>query len=145
MRYRTITQLGTFSAFTNVDDDYLALAASRCNGGGDAPVRTTVEAAPGADGALILPPLDDAQVITLAGDLVVTSTGLSVEPGYREAVEALLASLKAAIDDGKSAPISLAHSDGTLKVWKHSAVDESWDDFENVCSVTFSLIVDVFA
>jgi hypothetical protein len=145
MRYRTISQIGSFTALTAADVDYLAIAPSRCSGGGDAPQRTTIEDAPGGDGALIFPPLDGAQVITLAGDLVVTSTGLSVETGYREAIDTLLESLKFAVDALKTAPGVLVHSGGSLMVWKNGPVDETWDDFETICAVTFSLVVDVFA
>lgn len=145
MRYRTISRIGAFTALTAADGDYLALAPSRCSGGGDAPQRTTVEDAPGLDGALILPPLDGPQIIALAGDLVVTSTGLSSEPGYREAVDDLLASLRTAADALKVAPDELIHAGGTLMVWKNGPVEESWDDHETVCAVTFSVIVDVFA
>jgi len=93
---------------------------------------------------LIFPPLDDAQVITLAGDLVVTSTGHSAEDGYFDAVDALFDELKAALDLLKSAPNDLVHSTGTLKVWKNGPLDDNWSSFW-VCSVTFSLVVDVFA
>lgn len=145
MRPSTISAIGAFTALSNADDDYLAIAPSRCSGFGDAPLRTTVLAAAGEDGALIFPPLDDAQIITLAGDFVVTSTGLSSETGYRDAVEALYESLVTALDAGKAAAIDLVHGGGTLKVWKNGEVDQAWDDFETVCSVTFSVVVDVFA
>lgn len=144
MRVSTISQIGAFVAFTADDADYLALRPSKCSGF-DAPVRTTVEAAPGQDGALIFPPFDDAWILTLGGDLVVTSTGHSSESGYRDTIDVLLAELKSAIDALKTAPDDLVHGGGTLKVWKYGPVEEDWDDFETVCSVTFSLVVDVFA
>jgi hypothetical protein len=145
MRPSTISQIGAFNALSNTTLDYLALAPSRCSGYGDPPQRTTVEPAPGRSGALIYPPLDDAWIITLAGDLNVTSTGLSTEGGYREVVEAMFAELKAAIAEAAVGPIDLVHDGGTLKVWKYGPVEQSWDDLETVCSVTFSLVVDVFA
>jgi hypothetical protein len=145
VRVLTISQIGAFTALSNADADYLALRPSKCSGIGEAPVRITEEPAPGEDGALIEPPLDDAWIITLAGELVVTSTGLSSETGYRPAIDTLLASLRAAINAAKAAPIELVHSGGTLSVWKYSAVDETWDDLETICEVTFSLLVDVFA
>lgn len=145
MRPATITQIGAFTALSNTVADYLAIAPSRCSGFGDPPARTTLEPAPGIDGVLVFPPLDDAWAITLVGDLVVTSTGASSETGYRDAVEALYQSLKTAIDAGKTAAIDIVHSGGTLKVWKNGPVDQEWDDFETVCSVTFSVVVDVFA
>lgn len=145
MDYKSISGIGGFAALTAASADYLAIAPSRCSGGGDAPLRTTVEDAPGADGVLILPPLDGAQIITLAGDLFVTSTGHSAEAGYDAAVQALFTSLKAALDALKTAPGNLVHSGGTLKVWKYGPLDDAWDDSGHMCSVTFSLIVDVFA
>jgi hypothetical protein len=145
MRPSTISQIGAFTALSNLSPDYLAIAPSRCSGFGDPPQRTTVEPAPGRPGALIFPPLDDAWVLTLAGDLVVTSTGLSAEPPYRDVVEDMYASLRDAVNAGATAPIDLVHAGGTLKVWKHSPVEQAWDDLETICSVTFSLVVDVFA
>jgi hypothetical protein len=145
MRVLTISGIGAFTALSSADADYLALRPSQCSGIGEAPIRITQEPAPGEDGALIEPPLDDAWVITLAGELVVTSTGSSSEGSYRAAVDTLLASLKTAVAAAKTAPIDLVHSGGTLKVWKYGPVDESWDDQELICSVTFSLLVDVFA
>jgi hypothetical protein len=147
MRVSTISQIGAFTALAAADVgevDYLALRPSKCSGF-DPPLRTTVEAAPGLDGALIFAPYDDAWILTLNGDLVVTTTGYSVESGYREAIDALLASLKSAINALKSAPGDLVHGGGTLKVWKHGPIEEDWDDLETICSVTFSLSVDVFA
>jgi hypothetical protein len=145
MRYRTISQIGAFTALSSSVDDYLAIAPSRCSGGGDAPTRVTEEDAPGQDGSLILPVFDGPQIITLAGDMVVMSTGLSSETGYREAIDTLVASLKSALTALKAAPDDLVHAGGTLRVWKHGELDEAWDDFETICSVTFSVIVDVFA
>lgn len=145
MRPSTITQIGTFTALSiDVADDYLALRPSKCNIG-EAPIRMTQEPAPGEDGALIEPPLDDLWTPTLVGDLVVTSTGLSSEAGYREAMDTLLASLRSAVNDAKTAPQDLVHSGGTLKFWKYGPVMDAWDDFENTCEVTFSIAIDVFA
>jgi hypothetical protein len=144
MIYQSISQIGDFLALSNANEDYLAIDPSRCSGGGDADQRTSVEDAPGQDGALILPPLDGAQIITIAGDLVVTSTGHSAEPGYFDAVEALRLYLKTALDALKTAPGDLVHSGGTLKVWKYGKLEDSWPTFW-VCSVTFSIVVDVNA
>jgi hypothetical protein len=145
MRVLTISEIGAFTALSSATADYLALRPSKCSGIGEPPIRITQEAAPGEDGALIEPPLDDAWIITLAGELVVTSNGSSSEGGYKAAVDTLLASLKSAVAAAKTAPINLIHAGGTLKVWKYSEVDETWDDQELVCAVTFSLLVDVFA
>jgi hypothetical protein len=144
MRVSTISQIGSFTALSSASADYLALRPSKCSGM-DAPLRTTVEPAPGESGALIFPPFDDAWIITLGGELVVTSTGSSAEGSYRTAIDTLLASLKSAIDGLKTAPGNLVHGATTLKVWKYGPVEEDWDDLETVCGVTFSLIVDVFA
>jgi hypothetical protein len=141
MRYSTITQIGAFTALTSSSADYLYLDPTKCTGGADAPLRTTVEPAPGLDGALILPPLDDAQIITLSGVLVITSAG--TEPGYFTAIDTLLASLKSALDALKTAPGNLVSSDGTVKVWKYAPLDTTWAGLQ--MSVTFGLIVDVFA
>jgi hypothetical protein len=141
VRYSTISAIGGFSALTSATPDYLALDANRCSGGADAPLRTTIEPAPGADGALIFAPFDDAQIITLAGDLTITSDGS--DAGYFAALDTLLASLKAALDALKAAPDDLVHSGGTLKVWKQAPLETSWAGI--TMSVTFGLVVDVFA
>jgi hypothetical protein len=137
VRYNTISQLGAFTAFDDASTDYLLLDPSKCSGGADPPLRTTVEPAPGADGALLFPPLDDAQIITLAGVFIVNSSG------YFTATDTLLASLKSALDALKAAPDALVHSGGTLQVWKYAPIDSSWQDGR--MEVTFGLVVDVFA
>jgi len=139
MRYSTITQIGTFTAFDPSATDYLYLDPERCTGGADAPLRTIVEDAPGQDAGLIFPPLDGPQVITLVGDLTIQSAG--DDSGYFAALDTLLASLKAAINALKAAPDDLVHSGGTLSVWKNAPVETSWAG--NVMTVTFGLIVDV--
>ena len=142
--FQQITGIGSFTTLSNADDDYLAIDPNRCSGLGDAPLRTTIYDAPGLDGSLIFPPLDGQHVITLVGDLIVTSTGLSAEAGYFTAVEALYNSLKSALDASKTAAQDLVTTGGTLKFWKNGPLEEEWQNFW-VCSVTFSLIVDVFA
>lgn len=141
MRYSSISAIGDFTALTPASIDYLRLDPTRCAGGDDAPLRVTVEPAPGEDGALIFAPLDDAQILTLAGDLVITSSG--TEAGYFAALDTLFGSLKTALDALKTAPDDLVHSGGTLKVWKYAQIDSSWTGI--VKSVTFGLVVDVFA
>lgn len=143
MRYSTISAIGGFTAINGGATDYLHLVPSNCSGGADAPLRTTVEDAPGLDGALIFPPFDGAQVITLSGDFVIKSAG--DESGYLAAQDTLFGSLKSALDALKTAPDDLVHSGGSLKVWKYAPIDTSWDDNAKILSVTFSLIVDVFA
>lgn len=138
MRYSSISAIGDFTALSESSYDYLALNPAACSGGADAPLRTTVEDAPGADGALIEPPLDGAQIITLAGLLIVTSAG--DESGYLSALDTLLGSLKSALDALKAAPDDLVHSGGTLSVWKYAPLDTSWNG--TLMSVTFGLIVD---
>lgn len=141
MRYSTISQIGTFTDLSTGSADYLKLDPGRCTGGDDAPMRTIVEPAPGLDGALIFPPLDDAQILTLGGDLVIRSAG--DESGYLAAQDALLASLKAALDALKAAPGDLVHSAGTVSVWKYAGIDGGWQGV--IKTVTFGLVVDVFA
>jgi len=142
--YQQISAIGGFTALTDADADYVALDPARSTGLGDAALRTTTYDAPGQDGELIFPPLDGAQIITLVGDLIVTSTGLSAESGYFTAVDTLYKSLKTALDAMKTAPGDLVTPGGTLKVWKYGPAEEEWQNYW-VCSVTFSLIVDVFA
>lgn len=141
MRYSSITAIGGFTDLDPSADDWLRLDPARCSGGADAPLRTIVEDAPGADGALIFPPLDGAQIITLAGDIIVTSDG--TEAGYFSALDAVLADLKSALDAMKAAPDDLVHSGGTLSVWKYAPLDTSFAN--NLQSVTFGLVVDVSA
>lgn len=145
IRVSTITGIGDFTDLAADVADYLALAPSRCTGLGGPSLRPTEDDAPGQGGSFIEPPLDGAWIITLVGDLVVTSTGHSAETGYREAIDTLYASLDDAFEALKAAPDDLVHGGGTLKVWAHGALDPTWDDLETICSVTFSLIVDVFA
>jgi hypothetical protein len=139
MRYGTISAIGAFTALSDASADYLRIVGDRCSGGDDAPLRTIVEPAPGLDGPLIFPPLDDAQIITLAGDLIITSA--SDEAGYIAAEDTLLASLKAALDLMKSAPDALVYSGGTLRVWKYAPIDGGRNGM--LKSVTFGLVVDV--
>jgi hypothetical protein len=139
MRYSSISAIGTFTALSAADADYLHLDPTRCTGGADAPLRTTIEPYPGSSGAFIFPPLDDAQIITLAGDLIITSAG--DESGYFTALDTLFASLKTALDALKTAPNNLVHSGGSLPVWKYAPIDTSFAGI--VMSVTFGLVVDV--
>jgi hypothetical protein len=141
MRYGTLSAIGGFTALTEASTDYLRIDAGRCTGGDDAPLRTTVEDAPGDDGALILPAFDGAQIITLGGDLIIKSaTDLS---GYITAEDTLLASLKSALHAMKATPDDLVWSGGSVKVWKYAAIDGSRQGM--LKGVTFSVIVDVFA
>ena len=142
--YQSISQIGAFTALTSSSADYLALDPNRCSGLGDAPLRTTIYDAPGLDGALIFPPKDGQHVITLSGDLIVTSTGLSADSGYFTAVDTLYDSLKSALDTMKSSAGSLVTPGGTLKVWKFGPLEDEWVNYWAL-SVTFSVVVDVFA
>lgn len=142
---QTISQIGAFTAFAWTVDtpDYFAIDPTRCSDCDDPPVRVTEEPAPGIDGALILPGLDDVWTPTIGGDLVVTSNGNSSEAGYFTALETLYASLKSALDALKAAPDTLVHADGTLQVWKHGPAEKTWTNYWQA-SVTFELTVDVF-
>ena len=146
---QSITAIGSFTALDNAYlglglADYLAIDPSACTGFGDAPLRTTAYPAAGEDGVNIFPPKDDALIMSIVGDLVVTSTGLSDETGYFPAVVALYQELKTAIDALKSAPDDLVHSAGSMKVWKQSEIDPTFTSYWTM-RVTFSLIQDVFA
>lgn len=140
-RYSSISAIGSFTAINEGATDYLRLDPTKCTGGADPPLRTSIEQAPGADGALILPPLDDAWIITLAGDLIIRSA--STEAAYFTALDTLLALLKTDLDALKAAPGDLVHSGATLKVWKYAPISDSWAGI--IKSVTFGLVVDVFA
>lgn len=142
--YQKITGIGAFTALSNADADYLALDPSRCTGLGDAALRTTTYDAPGEDGELIFPALDGQHIITLVGDIVCTSADTGTMDDYFAAVDTLYASLKSALDGMKSTAGDLVTAGGTLKVKKYGPADDAWQNFW-VCSVTFSLIVDVFA
>jgi hypothetical protein len=139
VRYSTISQIGSFAALTPASGDYLALDPAACQGGGDAPLRTTTEQRAGGDGVYIFPPFDDAWIITLSGKLVITSAG--DESGMFAAEDTLFASLKAALDALKAAPDDLVHSGGTLSVWKNAPIVDARDGLD--LRVTFGLIVDV--
>lgn len=139
MRYGSIGTIGTFDALSpGAATDFLHVVPARCSGGGDAPLRTDYEEASGQDGIFVFPPFDDAQIITLAGDLVIRSAG--DESGYLDAIDTLYASLKAALDAMKAAPDTLTHSGPDLLVWKYAPIVESWNDA--LMQVTFGLIVD---
>jgi len=140
-RYSSITAIGSFTAINGGATDYLRIDPAKCTGGADPPLRTSIEAAPGEDGALILPPLDDAWIITLGGDLIIKSS--STESGYFSALDTLFALLKTDLDGLKAAPGNLTHSGTTLKVWKYGAISDSWSN--QIKSVTFGLVADVFA
>ena len=146
---QSISAIGAFTALNNpyLDNglaDYLAIDPSACTGLGDAPLRTTAFPAAGEDGVNIFAPKDDALIMSIVGDLIVTSTGPSNEPGYFPAVVALYQELKTAIDALKAAPASLVHSAGSMKVWKQSEIDPTFTSYWTI-RVTFSLIQDVFA
>lgn len=146
---QSITQIGDFTAFDNAYldaglEDYLAIDPSACSGFGDPPARTTIYDAAGTDGGLVYPVKDGAMQMTLVGDIVVTSTGLSSEDGYTAAVSALYQDLKDALDALKAAPDDLVHADGSMKVWKNGPLDPSWTSFWTM-RVTFALVQDVFA
>lgn len=140
MRVSTIEQIGVFTALSpTAAPDWLRLDPGRCSGVSDKPLRTTVEPVAGGDGAFVFPPLDDAQIMTLGGDLIITS--VSGDPFYMDAVDALFASLKAALDALKTAPGPLVSNDGTAAIWKYAPLDSSWQGA--LMGVTFGLVVDV--
>lgn len=142
--YQSISKIGAFAALDSTSVDYLALDPDACKGGGGPGLRTTVEPAPGDDGALIFAPLDDAWILTLVGDLVVTSNGMGSDGGYFDSVRTLYASLKSALDNMKVAADDLVHGGGTEKAWFYAPLDDTWTN-ARMCRVTFSVVVDVFA
>lgn len=146
---QSITQIGAFTAIDNDFlgiglEDYLSIDPGACSGFGDAPSRTTVYDAAGQHGALVYPVKDGALMMTIVGDLVVQSTGHSLEDGYFEAVSALYQSLKDALNALRDAPDDLVHMDGSMKVWKNGPLDPTWTSFYTM-RVTFALVQDVFA
>lgn len=146
---QSITQIGIFDRFDSPFiglglADYVAIDPSACTGFGDAPLRTTIDDAPGEDGVLIEPPKDGGLIMTIVADLVVTSTGPSNDPGYLDTVVSLYQELKAALDLLKAAPDDLVHSAGSMKVWKYGPVDPNFPNYWTA-RVTFGLIQDVFA
>lgn len=141
MRYSTISQIGDFTAFEGAATDFLRFDPDRCSGGDDAPLRTTVQPIPGGDGVYVNPPLDDGQIITLGGDLVIGSA--SDEAGYIAAEDTLLAALKSALAALKIAPDDFVYSAGTVQVWKYAGIVGSRNGM--LKGVTFSVIVDVTA
>lgn len=138
MRYSSISAIGDFTALSPASTDWLHLDPTACTGGGAAPLRTSVEDKPGADGVLVFPPLDGAQIITLSGILVIRSAG--DESGYFTAMDSLFASLQSALAALKTAPDDLVHSGGTLSVWLYSALSDGWQGLSK--TVTFGLVVD---
>lgn len=139
--YQQITGIGGFTALSSASADYLALDPAACTGLGDPSLRTTVYDKPGTDGELVYPPKAGQHIITLVGDLVVTSTGYSADAGYFTAVDALYNSLKTALDAMKTTPGNLVTPGGTISVWKYAPLEESWQNYW-VCRVTFGLIAD---
>ena len=139
--YQQITGIGSFTALSSASADYLALDPASCTGLGDPALRTTVYDAPGEDGELVYPAKSGQHIITMVGDLIVTSTGYSAETGYFAAVDTLYNSLKTALDVMKAAPGSLVTPGGTINVWKYAPLEEAWLNYW-ACRVTFGLIAD---
>lgn len=136
-----ITAIGTFTALSAADDDYLALDPKRCSIPAQGVARTTIENKAGADDAFIEDALEGAQVLTLGGDLTITSNGNSSEAGYFTALGTLLDSLKSALDALKTADDDLVCNSVNIPVRWYSALEPSFADSFWVCSVTFGLVV----
>lgn len=137
---QTITAIGSFSKLTSADADYLQIDPARCALPADGEARVTVEDKAGADGVFVEDAFEGAQILTLAGDLVVTSNGNSSESGYFTAVSTLLGDLKTALDALKTADGNLVHSGGSTLVRWYAKLEPTWSNFY-VCSVTFGLVV----
>jgi hypothetical protein len=137
VRYSSISAIGAFTALAPASTDWLALDPRRCSGGAGPSLRAYYEDVPGGDGVLVYDALDGAQIVTLAGDLIITSAG--DEAGYLAAIDTLYGSLASALATGKTGDITLTHSGGSLSCRYYSAIDHGWDGA--VKSVTFGLIV----
>jgi hypothetical protein len=137
---QTITAIGTFTALTDAAADYLALDPQRCSLPAQGVARTTIEHKTGADSAYVEDAFEGEQILTLGGDLVVTSNGDSSQSGYFTAVGTLLGSLKTALDALKTADDNLVHAGVSTPVRWYAALDPTWTNFW-VCSVTFGLVV----
>lgn len=139
---QTITGIGSFSALTWASADWLAIDPARCSIPGQGEARTTVENKSGADSVFVEDAFEGAQILTLVGDLVVTSTGLSSEGTYFAAVSTLLGSLKTALAAMKTADANLVHSGGSTACRWYTPLEPTWINYW-VCSVTFGLLVHV--
>lgn len=137
---QTITAIGTFSKLDSTDSDYLSIDPQRCSLPADGVARITVEEKAGADGVFVEPAYEGAQILTIGGDLIVTSNGNSSESGYFTAVGTLIGELKTALDALKTADDDLVHAGGSTAVRWYSALEPSWTNFW-VCTVTFGLVV----
>jgi hypothetical protein len=137
---QTITAIGAFTALSSATADYLQLDPQRCSLPANGTARTTVEPKAGADGVFVELALEGEQILTLGGDLIVTSNGNSSEAGYFTAVATLIASLKTALDALKAADANLVHAGGSTPVRWYSALEPTWQNFF-ACSVTFGLVV----
>jgi len=140
MRVSTISQIGAFTALDEGAGDWLRLDPNRCSGTEDAPLRTNLFQRSMQDGVEIEPPFDDAWILTLGGDLLITSDA-DGGSGTMAAEDTLLASLKSALDALKAAPDDLVYGGGTLSVWKYSPIESTRQS--GVKAVTFGLVVDV--
>ena len=138
---QTISQIGALTELSQaVQDDWLAFDPQACKGAAGPNYRSTVEPAPGADGAFVFDDLDDAWLLTLVGDLMVTSNGLSTEGDYFGAVRILMGTIKSALDTLKTSTGNLVHSGGTETCKAIGALDDTWTSFWT-CRVTFQLAV----
>lgn len=136
IRFGSITAIGSFTAINGVEDDYLSCDPQRCVS--TPSLRTTVEDKPGADGVMIFPPLEGAQILTISGPIVIRSDGS--ESGYYDAIDTVVASLAAQLDAMKTATDTVSHSGDTMNCWLYSPLLESWEEVIKI--VTFGLIVE---
>jgi hypothetical protein len=136
VRWNSISAIGTLTDVNTSSGDCLIPIPARCKRARS--LRTTVEDAPGDDGALVFPPLDGAEILTIGGILRIRSA--TSESGYLSAVDTLLATIDTALLALKAAPDDLVHSGGTLSVWLYAHLDEAWDNA--LMNVTFSLVVE---
>lgn len=135
-----ITAIGTFTKLTAADADYLRIDPQRCSLPANGTARVTVEAKPGADSAIVEDAFEGEQILTLGGELVVTSNGNSSESGYFTALGTLLGDLKTALDALKTADANLVCNAVSTPVRWYAPLEPTWENYY-VCAVTFGLVV----
>lgn len=128
--YSSISAIGTFTDVNTGTGAHLFLDPARCAGGADADLRTSVENKGGTDGVNVSPAMDGAQIITLAGPILISTSFADYAT--------VLGDLKDALELMKAAPDDLVHGGGSIPCWKYSRIDPAWD--RGIMVVTFSLL-----
>lgn len=136
MRYSSVSAIGAFTDVNTHTGDYLLLDPARCSGGRAATMRTNIENLPGGDGVLAFPPLKGAQIITLSGPIVITST--DIEADFFTAIDTVLDNLESALEAMRLAPDNIVHSAGTITCWTYANLEQTWENGLQIA--TFSLV-----